>query len=106
MLREERKRPFARQVGAGGVVVLAFVAIEAVAGRIGVDGRLRDRGADAVDGRGGDMLVALAEMEHERSLRRLVQEVGDIAAVVADGGRDREATGRKPGDVAAPAVAD
>src|SRR6185295_8167042 len=85
---EERQRALAREVGAGGIVVLALVAIEAVAGGVAVDRQLRHGGADAGDGRRRDVLVELAEMQLERHLRRLAQEVGDVAAVIADGGRN------------------
>src|SRR5882672_6838638 len=78
MFGEERERAFAREVGAGGVVVLALLAVEAVAGGVGVDRQLRHGGADAGDSRRRDVLVELAEMKLERGLRRLVQEIGDV----------------------------
>src|SRR5580765_4905858 len=106
MFGEERQRALAREVGAGGVVVLALLAVEAVAGGIGVDRHLRHGGADTGDRRRRDVLVELAEMKLERRLRHLVQEVGDVAAVVTDGGRDRQPAGGEPDDVAAPAIAD
>src|SRR6476646_9860455 len=40
MFGEEREGAFAREVGAGGIVVLALLAVEAVAGGIGVDRHL------------------------------------------------------------------
>src|SRR5882724_8845674 len=106
MFGEERQRAFAREVGAGGVVVLTLLAVEAVAGGIGVDRDLRHGGADAGDRRGRDVLVELAEMKLERRLRRLVQKVRDVAAVVADGGRNGKSASGEPDDVAAPAIAD
>src|SRR4029453_592296 len=80
MLGEEGERAFAREVGAGGVVVLALLAVEPMAGGVGVDGHLRHGGTDAGDRGGRDVLVALAEMQRERRLRRLVQQVGGVGA--------------------------
>src|SRR5215470_18262846 len=41
MLGEEGEGAFAREVGAGGVVVLALLAVEAMAGRVDMDGHFR-----------------------------------------------------------------
>src|SRR3546814_1262869 len=45
-----------------------------------------------------DAGVFLAEMEHHRAGRRLVAAFMDVAAVVADGGRQIVPAGGQPGD--------
>ncbi len=53
-----------------------------------------------------DVIVALAEVQHQRHLGTLVEHLGDIAPVVAD--RRRHAgnvAGRSKGERAAPAIA-
>src|SRR3546814_21037442 len=63
-------------------------------------------GADLLHLLHRDAGVFLAEMEHHRAGRRLVAAFIDVAAVVADGGRQLVPAGFHPGDGAAPAIAD
>ena len=70
-------------------------------------GQVGLRGPDARVVLGRDGLVRLAEMEEDRTARRLRRGVGHPAAVVADGGPHAiDARGSQPGQGAAQAIAD
>jgi hypothetical protein len=63
MLGEELQRPRPGEGGAGSVVALAVIAVEAVIGGIDVDLDLRVRRGDFLHACDRDVLILLAEMQ-------------------------------------------
>src|SRR5512145_2539702 len=104
---EELQRALAGQARAGLVEGRPLVAAEAVASRIDVHRQRGLGGSDAIPVLLGDRGVGLAEVQQDGTARRLLGEVRDSSAVVADGGADAvHAGGGQPGHRAAHAVAD
>src|SRR5271166_3270846 len=107
MLAEKLQRARPGERGARGVVALALVAVEAVAGEVEADRDIRILGGELAHARDRNVLVFLAEVEHRWNARLLVFEPEDPAAVVADrGAQALELRGRQPGDRSAEAIAD
>ena len=103
---EELERAAAGERRRLRVVAGALLAAEAVTGTVvGVDGRLRVRGADALDVRERDALVLGAVVIHHRAARLLVQ-ITHHPPVVDHRAGERQLPGGEVGERAAPAVAD
>ena len=71
-----------------------------------MDGDIRLRSADCLDRIHRDAAVLAAEMHQNRAFRRLVPEIIDLAAIIADRGGDAvQPRRRQPGQRATPAIA-
>src|SRR5512139_54049 len=109
MLLEEVHGALPRGLGARLVEAPALVAMEAVL-RIGIDEYLTVAAAlllDHLDVAHRNGSVLLAEVHLRRHFRLLVGILGDLPAVIADGGGETvELAGREEGDGAAHAEAD
>src|SRR3546814_1209029 len=103
---EESEGSLAGDGGTVGVVGAAHFAVEAVARGIGEELLLGMGGADLLHLLHRDAGVFLAEMEPHRAGRRLVAAFMDVAAVVADGGRQLVPAGGQQRDRAPTASSD
>src|SRR5580700_6646692 len=88
VLRQERHRALPGEVGGGFLIAAALVAVEAVLG-VGIDVDLAIAAAlafDYFDVAHRDRSVLLAEMHLHGDFRLLIGVLGDLAAVIANGG--------------------
>src|SRR5579863_3729394 len=107
MLREKRQRPLARERRSLGVVARPLIAVEAVSrALIDVKDALRIRRFDLLDVTRGDVSVLGAKVKHHRTLRLLVERLGDAAAVIGHCAGERQIARAEVGELATPAVTD
>src|ERR1700722_4152369 len=85
MIVEKRQRALQGEIGARFIVAAALVAIAAVIGVVNVDGHRGIGLLDLVLVACREVLILLAEMQHDRPLRLLAEHGRDAAAVIADG---------------------